>query len=82
MNNTLFSAPRPTVNVAVLQVTAIVGPIDARADQVLRRAVPRTAHSRRPDGTVVVSLARIKVLVDALERAGYDVQLRGEGVQR
>lgn len=66
------------IRVRMMQVSCIVEQLDDRADAVLRRAVPRSARSRRPDGSTAVSLARLRVLVDAWETAGYAVQLDEE----
>lgn len=70
------------VHIRVMQVSCIVEPLDDRAGRVLHRVVPRSARSRRPDGSTVVSLARLRGLVAALETAGYAVQLDDEGVRR
>lgn len=72
---TLFSEPDPEIHIRVLTVSAIVAPLDDRANRVLQRAVPRSARSRRPDGSTAVSLARLRVLVDALQHAGYVVRV-------
>lgn len=82
MTDTLFATSGPEISIRVLMVSAIVGPLDDRADAVLRRAVPRSARSRRPDGSTAVSLARLRVLVDALELAGYVVHLDSGEVRR
>lgn len=82
MTDTLFATPDPEVRIRLLTVSAVVAPLDTRADAVLRRAVPRQARSRRPDGSTAVSMARIRVLVDALGRAGYRVRLDDEGATR
>lgn len=79
MTAPLYATPGPEINVRVMQVTAVVEQLDARAAAVMRRVVPRSARSRRPDGTVVMSLARLRVLVDALTAAGYDVRVHDEG---
>lgn len=81
MTDTLFATPDPEVRIRVLTVSAIVEPLDNRADAVMRRVVPRSARSRRPDGSTAVSLARLRVLVDALELAGYVVHLGDEELQ-
>lgn len=82
MTDTPLPEPDRGVRVRVLQVSAIVEQLDDRGNAVLRRAVRRSARSRRPDGSTAVSLARLAVLVAALEHAGYRVQLDDEGVRR
>lgn len=82
MTAPLFATPDPEVRIRMLRVSCVVEPLDTRADAVMRRVVPRSARSRRPDGATTVSLARIRVLVDALEHAGYRVHIDDEGASR
>ncbi|HVL84700.1 MAG TPA: hypothetical protein VM367_10525 [Pseudonocardia sp.] len=69
------TAAMAAVNITERRVTADVQVPDARAAGLVRRVVPRRGRETRDEFRFVVFASHLRRLVDALQAAGYPVEV-------